>query len=90
MTEALVEAICDNKINDVAQLLCCGANPNGIIDEDALTPLHFAVTFDAIESILLLLVAGADMFQENEEGESAISKAIELKKYQAVRIFLFF
>jgi ankyrin repeat protein len=87
--ELLVEAICSKNTYAVALLLSSGVDPNGVIDDAALTPLHFAVIHDSMESIWLLLAARADMLKENDEGESAFSKAIELCQYDAVQIFIY-
>ncbi len=86
----LIEAICAQKIEEVAQLLTDGTDPNGIIDEAALTPLHFAVAHESTESILLLLSVGADCLQEDDDGESALEKAIQLNRKDAVKIFAFY
>lgn len=88
-TAALIEAVCTHQIEEVAQLLTDGTDPNGIIDEAALTPLHFAVSHESTESILLLLSVGANCLQEYDDGESALEKAIQLNRKDAVKIFAF-
>ena len=87
VSQKLVDAVCDNESTVLASLLCDGANPNCVIDAARLTPMHFAVTQSSIDSILLLLAAGADIYRENDEGITPFQKAIELGDKKILNIF---
>lgn len=58
--EKLIKAIVKDDFKTVATLLNQGANPNGYIDEDKISPLFFAAQSNALQSAKLLLAAGAD------------------------------
>jgi ankyrin repeat protein len=58
--DKLIEAVIANDQQTVSRLLAEGANPNGFIDRDKLTPLFFAVQNHALAAAFLLLAAGAN------------------------------
>ena len=57
----------------VELLLTTGADVN-IRDNDGDTPLHFCERLDIAD---LILLAGGDMLQLNDKGESVLDKSIE-------------
>lgn len=57
----LIDAVINNDIEMVRQLLEEGADPNVCIDEAQLRPLHFAAQNNSLEIAKLLITAGADV-----------------------------
>lgn len=63
LNKELVEAILKDDSKIVSDLLIYGADPNGHIDDDQLTPLFFAVQNNSLRCAFLLLAAGANSNQ---------------------------
>lgn len=57
----LLEAVIDEDLSLVEKLLAQGANPNAHIDDDKISPLHFAAQYNALAIAELLIYAGADL-----------------------------
>ncbi|QLH42596.1 MAG: ankyrin repeat domain-containing protein [Coxiellaceae bacterium] len=74
---ALIDAVADNDTQKVRELLEQGANPNIVIDDALITPLHFAAQNNAREIALLLYTAGADLNSMTDDGETPIDIAKE-------------
>lgn len=66
LTLQLIEAVIKNDSTMVYNLLLKGANPNGSLDAARITPLHHAAQNDSLETIPLLMEAGADIYCETE------------------------
>ena len=61
LTDLLIDAVRDDNSHGIIGLLQQGANPNGTLDQDGLTPLCFALTKNRVKIIQILLAAGADI-----------------------------
>ena len=62
----------------VKALLACGADPNHR-DTNGMTPLHMSIYANTLECLRLLLNAKADVHVEENEGETALFKAVRVK-----------
>jgi ankyrin repeat protein len=65
----LIQAIIDEDVESVTELLKKGANPNGFEDKDRITPLHFVAQKNSDASLQMaraLLSAGANPLARNE------------------------
>lgn len=61
---ALIEAVINEDVQKVEQLLTTGSDPNATEDSDKVTPLHFVAqkaSEDAVQIARLLIKAGADV-----------------------------
>jgi len=65
-TEKLVDAVIENNIDLIRNLLENGTDPNGVVDANHLRPLHFAAQNNGVEAAKLLLAAGADVTLRTE------------------------
>ncbi len=63
----LFEAVSANDVMQVAQLLERGADPNQYDKESHYRALHYAVQCNAMDVVLLLITAGADLNIMTEE-----------------------
>lgn len=64
----LIQAVIQEDVQAVMQLLAEGADPNTIEDADKITPLHFVAqksSQEALQIAQLLLCAGADPLAKN-------------------------
>jgi ankyrin repeat protein len=68
---ALVWAIHRRDEKNVSMLLRKGANPN-TVDCHSLTPLHFAIGYEAYDLIKPLLLAGADLNHSTKDGKTPL------------------
>ncbi len=74
--ELLISAVIDNNWNTVKQLLSAGNDPNCYLDNDQITPLHFAAQYNALHSANILLKYGADpKLQTRPDGYTALDIA---------------
>ncbi len=62
----LLEAVIDENLSRVEELLSQGANPNIYLDEDKVRPLHFAAQYNAMAIAELLIFAGADVHAKTD------------------------
>lgn len=60
--QALITAIIEDNPTKVQHLLEQGVDPNACLDEDKVTPLHFAAQYNALRSTPYLLTAGANVY----------------------------
>lgn len=74
---ALYMATQNNHVQIVDLLLKAGANPNIACTDDGYTPLIAAVTEGYIEIIKLLINAGVDLDLQDQEGDTALSTALD-------------
>lgn len=82
----LIEAIIDNDVIKVTKILERGINPNEYHDEVQLTPLHFAVQSNAVDVVILLITAGADIDLETEDELTAIDIARNNKNEEMLNL----
>lgn len=71
----LINAVSKNDSIKVKKMLNKKVDPNGTIDDDELTPLHFAVVHRAFSVIPLLLAAGANINAVNIHGVTPLELA---------------
>ncbi len=60
-TIELVEAIYNKNINQLNNAILGGANINTFVDNNKLTPLHYAVILNFCEGVRMLVEAGANI-----------------------------
>jgi ankyrin repeat protein len=80
----LLDAVRKNNTKKVTKFLEEGADPNFVEDSDNLTPLHFAVVYNAKNVIPLLIEAGANLNAKNYDGLTPLEIALELKNEEMV------
>lgn len=66
LLDRLIQAVIDNNVKLVGELLNHGADPNLTLDTDHVTPLHYAAQSNALEVIPLLVEAGAALEAQTE------------------------
>lgn len=76
----IIDTIVQNNTNQLAQLLAQGADPNFTEDADNITPLHYAISYNCYQAVLMLLTAGADINQEASYIPAPINFALVQKK----------
>lgn len=87
LTALLIDAIVIDNCDAVRMLLEQGADPNGFLDEDNVTPLHFAAEYNSIGSAQLLLAAGADREAETAlDGETPLDIALLHQHKEVIRL----
>ncbi len=81
-THALIDAVVKNDARRVKKILEAGVDPNMALDKDGITPLHFAVQYEALDVIPILITAGArlDLQGLGEETPLDIAKYNQNKK----------
>ncbi len=57
----LIEAIINNDVARVKELLAAGADPNMTMDKAKITPLHIAAQRNCLEVVPTLVAYGADL-----------------------------
>lgn len=57
----LIEAVINNDVAKVKELLANGADPNLTLDKAQITPLHFAAQRNCLEVVPPLIAAGANL-----------------------------
>jgi len=79
MENLLIQAILDEDVIAVTELLRQGANPNIFEDTDKIRPLHFVAQKDSVEALeiaRLLMHAGADPLAQTEpDGQTPLEVA---------------
>lgn len=65
----LINAIIENNVDVVNNLLNAGVDPNECLDTAKITPLHYAAQNNALHVIPLLIEAGADLHAVTEPDE---------------------
>lgn len=55
------ELVIKKQNNTLAELLELGADPNCVLDEDKITPLHLAAQHNALYAAKILVCAGANV-----------------------------
>jgi len=76
LTDYLIQAVVDNNVQQVGELLNRGADPNYFLDASQITALHHAAQNNSLEVIPLLIEAGAFLEAQIEpEGSTALEIA---------------
>jgi len=57
----LIDAVLNDDVDEVIELLHEGADPSAVEDEAGITPLHFAAQSNSLSVIPALILAGADI-----------------------------
>ncbi len=72
----LIDAVMNNQLKQVIQLLKRGVNPNSYEDPILLySPLHYAAAHSGAEMAILLLKAGANLEAKDRDGDTPLQKA---------------
>ena len=72
----LIDAILNQDIEQIKQLLAKGVNPNDHEDQACVTPLHFVAQQNLLEAVPLLIEAGANLgAMTYPEGETPLKIA---------------
>lgn len=87
LTGSLIDAVMANDTGQVKALLEQGADPNSVEDGDNVTPLHFAVTYNALAVTPLLLEAGADTDAADINGSVPLDYAQSFNKAEIEKLF---
>jgi len=75
----LIEAIRTKNLTYVQKLLTKGVCPNEVDDHHHITPLHYAVSMNSPEAIMLLVTAGAHLMAKTIDGDTPLDLAKTLK-----------
>lgn len=85
----LIDAIIDNDVALVNELLNEGVDPNSSLDAARVTPLHFAAQSDSLEVIPLLIEAGADLYAVTQpDGQSPLEVAVLHNHQRVVHVLI--
>jgi ankyrin repeat protein len=82
----IFDAIVKRDIGQIQKLLEQNDAQNQI-ECDGITPLHFAVSYDMPEAVLLLLESGGDVNKANADGLTPLDYAIEFGYNNVVALF---
>ncbi|CAF1462248.1 unnamed protein product [Adineta steineri] len=82
-----IEAVRQNNINLVGQYIKCGGDLNyPVVPQGAI---HCAVYFDFIDIVKLLLEAGINVNQQDEDGDTALHYAVgQTKNIECIKLLL--
>ncbi len=84
----LFEAVSNNDVIKVLRLLEKGTDPNMYDLDQHFTALHYAVQHDAIDVVLLLVTAGADLDTVTEENLTAMDIAKQQNNRKMITLLL--
>lgn len=84
----LFEAVSANDVIKVMQLLEGGIDPNQYDIDHHFTALHYAVQSNAIDVVLLLITAGADLETVTEESLTVFDIARECHHQEMLSLLL--
>ena len=87
LLSALINAITNNQVKKVMQLLRQGANPNGYEDNLLFSPLHWAAAHSKVEIAKLLIDAGADLEAKDHEGFTPLETACLFNNRPFIRFY---
>ena len=90
MPNRLIQAVIDEDVEEVKRLLLFGADPNGVEDDDKITPLHFLAqkkTVPAIKIAKILIAAGANPLAPNQpDGQTPLEIAQHFCSLEMIQI----
>jgi len=84
--EQLIEAVVENNLARIKDLLQKGVDPNDYVD-DELRPLHFAAQSNSVDAAQLLITAGADVNARTDPGQET---ALDIAKLHGHKQFVDF
>lgn len=89
LLQQLIKAVIDNDPKKVNTLLNKGVDPNDSLDDDSITPLHYAAQHDALEVVPLLIAAGADVHAATyPDHYTALDIAVLHEHFRLVKLLL--
>lgn len=87
LTEELIDAVISNDVDTANELLSAGADPNAVLDDANVTPMHHAAQNNSLEVIPLLVTAGAEINPLTEpDGLSPLDIALLHKHTKIVQV----
>lgn len=75
----LIEAIRTKNLVYIQKLLMKGVCPNEVEDHHRISPLHYAVSMNCPEAVLILVTAGANLMAKTIDGDTPLDLAKTLK-----------
>ncbi len=84
----LIDAVIKDIPYIVYFLLKEGSDPNFTEDCAKVTPLHYAVIYNSVHVVPILLLAGADPEARDMFGHTPVVDAIELGRKEIAKIFI--
>jgi ankyrin repeat protein len=84
----LFEAVLENNVVKVMGLLERGVDPNQLDLDQHYNALHYAVQSNAIDVVMLLVTAGADMEAITEDNLTVFDIAREYQDKEMMRLLL--
>jgi ankyrin repeat protein len=84
----LFDAVSKNDVIHVMRLLELGVDPNQFDSDRQYTALHYAVHSNAIDVVLLLITAGADLEKLTEENMTVFDIAREHRNEEMMHLLM--
>ncbi len=89
LIDQLIQAVIENDPEAINELIRQGADPNGSLDDDQVTPIHYAAQYGSLESIPVLVHAGADVkATTTPDGTTAVDLAISHGHTKVTQVLL--
>lgn len=89
--QQLIKAVTKSDPSRVNRLLNQGVDPNACLDDDAVTALHYAAQYNAINVVPLLIAAGADINAMTfPDGYTPLELALVHKHFRFAQLLLMY